>query len=141
MGLFDDILKGLPENAVLRSKVSEAKEENASLKQENASLKDDLRQAKAEIVHLKEQIQTLTHKEDSLHENAVRILSVVAEESHGVYAADLAQQLGLPQARVEYHLQEMVTNDYLHAHSQLRNFPLYTLAQKGRKYLVDNDLL
>lgn len=139
--MFEDILKGLPENAVLRSKVSEAKEENAALKQENAALKDDLRQAKAEIVKLKEQIQTLTHKEASLHENEVKILSVVAENEHGADAADLAQHLRLSQARVDYHLQEMVTNDYLHVQPRLRDFPLYTLTQKGRKYLIDNNLL
>ena len=43
MSLFSDILKGLPENAVLRAKVREAEAKSAALQTENAILKDDNR--------------------------------------------------------------------------------------------------
>jgi fructose-specific phosphotransferase system component IIB len=57
MGLFTDILKGLPENAVLRSKVAKAEERYGALETENAILKDDLRDAKAVIAELKQQVK------------------------------------------------------------------------------------
>lgn len=77
MSLFDEIIKVLPENTLLRAKVREAEAENAALQQENAALKDDLRQAKAEAVKLKKEIES-THKPE-LHEIERGILVVAAE--------------------------------------------------------------
>jgi hypothetical protein len=50
MSLFTDILKGLPENAVLRSKVADAEARYAALETENAILKDDLRDARIRVI-------------------------------------------------------------------------------------------
>ena len=120
MGLFNDILKGLPGNANLRSKVSEAKEENASLKQENASLKNDLRKAKAEVVKLKDEIDRLSHTDD-LHQIAVEILELLASEA-----------LRLPLTEVQYHLGELKDHGYVNTSN---------LTQKDREYAVKNKLI
>jgi hypothetical protein len=53
MGLIDDILKGLPANAVLREQIGQLNALKAAAETENAILKDDLREAKAEITGLK----------------------------------------------------------------------------------------
>jgi predicted nuclease with TOPRIM domain len=112
MGLFDDILRGLPENAVLRSKVSEAKEENASLKQENAALKDDLRQAKAEIVKLKDENEALKHKPD-LEETEIAILRILADDNNDHTAEGIAFQAGA--RRLLHHI---VKWKGIHSHSE-----------------------
>lgn len=132
MSLFDDIIKGLPENTLLRAKVREAEAENDSLKQENASLKDDLRHAKAEIVELKKQIER-AHTPD-LHE-AERGILIIASEGNELYSDWLAERLKVSQQRAEYHLQELVMKGYLED-----SFG-YPISQKGRKYLIDKDLL
>lgn len=71
MGLIDDILKGLPANAVLREQITQLNAQKAAAETENAILKDDLRQAKAEIAKLKKQIEELTHIDD-LNETELR---------------------------------------------------------------------
>ena len=43
MGLFDDILKGLPVNAVLREKINDVEAKYSAIETENAILKDDNR--------------------------------------------------------------------------------------------------
>ncbi|MGI9066612.1 MAG: hypothetical protein ACR2HX_09440 [Pyrinomonadaceae bacterium] len=74
MGLLTDILKGLPENAVLRDKVAEAEKRYGTLETENAILKDDLRDAKAEITKLKKQVEELAHKVPTLHDLEIKLL-------------------------------------------------------------------
>lgn len=49
MSLFDDIIKALPENTILRERARLLVEENESLKQEVATLKDDLREKDVKI--------------------------------------------------------------------------------------------
>jgi regulator of replication initiation timing len=142
MGLFDDILKGLPENAVLRAKVSEAKEENASLKQENAFLKDDLRKAKAEIVKLKEEISRLTHTE-TLEENEVKILVWLADPNRHHIAEAMAPGLQIHPTRLAYYLEALENKGYLYESKvYIGGSPtLYYIDQKGREFLIKNNLI
>jgi predicted nuclease with TOPRIM domain len=142
MGLFDDILKGLPENAVLRAKVSEAKEENASLKQENAALKDDLRQAKAEIVKLKDEIQRLTH-EDTPDEAEVKILTYLAKTGGSALTGDIMRAVDLHTIVVKKSIGTLRERGLI-APTYLRRTHMvtgYKLTQPGLEYTVDNGLI
>lgn len=135
MSLFTEILKGLPENAVLRGKVADAEKRYAALETENAILKDNLRDANAEIKKLKTQVEKLTHKDD-LSENDVLVLRAVVNEQ---YAYAMSESVNLDETVIEYHLNRLTDWDYLKKHSGWPNRPdAYGLTQKGRTYLVEN---
>ena len=64
MGLLSDILKEIPQAAVLKEKKGDIEAKYAASDTENAILKDDLRKAKAEIARLEKQIEELTYKDE-----------------------------------------------------------------------------
>lgn len=133
MGALFDILKDIPLSSVLKERIATFEDENAALKTEVAILKDDKHQLEAENQRLKEQIQRLTHKDD-LEETERRLLVLLAKGEHQ-FTSQIAESLGLPEPKIEYYIQEMVTNGYLEDRFA------YPVAQKGRKYLIDNALL
>lgn len=148
MSLFTDILKGLPENAVLRGKVKEAEAENAALQTENAILKDDnrtfkiqIQQLKAEVMSLKDEIQRLTHKPELLSEVESKILDLIGHDERYGVAIVLTEGLGLPEQKAEYYLRELVAKDYLDYYRDIYEQDRYSITQKGRKYLIDLGLL
>ena len=139
MGLFADILKGLPENAVLRDKIAEAEKRYGALGTENAILKDDLRDAKAEIKKLKKQVEEFTHKDD-LNEIEREALKLVAKLETEAHSDVLAIALTLPQTKADYYLHNLEQSGYIGSVS-FGGPPLYYLEQKGRAYLVENNLI
>ena len=139
MSLFSDILKGLPENAVLRDKVREAEADQAKLETENAILKDDLRSAKAEITKLKNQIEKVAHVE--LDKTHVEILKMLSDNRIQPYAIVFSIALGLNEQRIEYHLEQLIDLGYIHRNFGLDTPDWYELLQKGREYLIQNGLL
>lgn len=133
MGIFDDILQGLPVNSVLREKVAELNAQKAAAETENAILKDDLRKAKAEIAKLQDQIKELSHKDD-LSENDVIVLRAAVNDQ---YAYVMSESINLDQIVIEYHLNRLTDWGYLTKHSGWPNRPdAFGLTQKGRTYLV-----
>jgi predicted nuclease with TOPRIM domain len=144
MRLLTDILKGLPENAVLRDKVRDLEAKQAGLETENAILKDDLRKAQAETTKLKERIEELTHKEDELNENELEILKVIGTRTGRVqmFAANIAHKIKVDLLTTEYHLQRLVDRDYIRLGPPAPPFPgTYDLEHKGREYIVKNKIL
>jgi DNA-binding transcriptional ArsR family regulator len=142
MGLFDDILKGLPENAVLRDKVREAEAKNAAIETENAILKDDLREAQAENKRLKEQIQSLTHTDD-LHEIQIKIIKLLAQKLPNCRAAFIAESLQAHPTEIEFHLGVLEKQGYVTSRRMRPTIGpyFYYLKQKGKEYAVKNNLL
>ncbi len=143
MSLFTDILKGLPENAVLRDKVREAEANQAKLETENAILKDDLRNAKMLIEELKQQVKELTHQEN-LDETELRLLACITkiDYSHAVadvFQTNFFQELSLE--RVKYHLERLREFGYIHGGVIGRFGTQYGITQSGRKLLLDKNLL
>jgi Fic family protein len=140
MSLFSDILKGLPENAVLRDKIREAEANQAKLETENAILKDDLHAAKAEITKLTKQVQELSHKDTILDEHKIQILKALAQfpVMHGpeVYAI-----LKMERVQTDFHLQELVDQHYVQKRKPRIGRPYqYNLTQKGRQYILEHGL-
>lgn len=62
MGLLTDILKEIPQAAVLKEKIATIEDKYAATETANAILKDDLREAKAQIKQLQDQTEKLTPK-------------------------------------------------------------------------------
>jgi DNA-binding MarR family transcriptional regulator len=140
MSLFTDILTGLPENAVLRTKIRDAETRYAALETENAIFKDDLRDAKAKINQLEEQIEKLTHVD--LGDSEVNLLKAVARPERNPYAEALAQELQVHQQRVERSLSKLVESGYIQRHTDRLRYPAYySVTDKGRDYLIDHDLI
>ena len=79
MGLFDDILKGLPANAVLREQITQLNAQKAATETENAILKDNLRHAKVEIAKLKKQIEEHAYCDTDFDDVETRILSALGD--------------------------------------------------------------
>src|SRR5215213_9187904 len=128
MGLIDDILKGLPANAVLREQITQLNAQKAAAETENAILKDDLRQAKAEIAKLKKQIEEFPHK-DNLDEVEIKLLLEISKHRHP-NRVRLARENQISRERVDYHLGKLVDSKYL----SFRGFDgdgIYTMEQKG----------
>jgi DNA-binding MarR family transcriptional regulator len=142
MGAIADLLKDIPLAAVLREKVLNLESENASLQTEVASLKDDLRQAKAEVVKLKNEIDRLTHT-DNLHETEIKILAYLADENTINFNDSMLLGLRLDQTRLDYFLERLRKQEYISyiGGSSVGEAVSYFLTQKGREYLIKNNLI
>ena len=77
MSLFDDIIKALPENTILRERARLLVEENESLKQEVAALKDDHREKDVKIAALQKVVDQFTQV-DALEEADIVLLHLVS---------------------------------------------------------------
>lgn len=141
MSLFTDILKGLPENAVLRDKVREAEANQAKLETDNAILKDYLREAQAEIATLKKQIEELSHYEQP-NETELEFLKAIAAYDE-LAAEQLAEHFKLNLQRVRYHLEKLEGIGYVGRYGiSVVGEPIpYYLTKKGRGFMVANELL
>jgi len=144
MGLFDDILKGLPVNPLLREKIAELEAKYAATETENAILKDDLREAKAENQKLKKQVEELSHKNlNEIDEIELKLLQLLSQLGDRSYTAIICQEMSpLPAERVKYHLKNLEDAGYagggiIHRTAGL----LHRLTQSGRKLLIDKGAL
>ncbi len=133
MGIITDILKEIPVNAVLRSKLVELEKRYEELEAENTQLK-------SENQRLKSKLEELTSS-DKLCENEVKILKFLSSSGQEPIADMIARSLGLSLTKTEYYLQRM-RNKYVYSHDYYTERPSdYSLHQKGREYLIENDLI
>jgi len=138
MGLFDDILKGLPANAVLREQITQLNTQKAAAETENAILKDDLRHAKAEMAKLKKQIEELTHTDD-LNDTELELLQNFSKHQ-SINVVSIARKLELDRGRIEYHIQRLIDLEYV----TFKGFAfdgIYLLQQRGREALMSRGLI
>ena len=143
MGLLTDILKEIPQAAVLKEKIADIEAKYAAADTENAILKDDLRKANAEITKLKKQVEELTHKDSELHAIEIKILQLLGAPNYDRDARALSGYIGQQLTRVEYHIGNLERDGYLKGSASIMaGIPTkYYLTHKGREYLVKNDLL
>jgi predicted RNase H-like nuclease (RuvC/YqgF family) len=135
MGLLTDILKEIPQAAVLKEKIATVEAKYASTETENAILKDDLHQAKAKILQLEKQIEELTHKD--LSETEIEILKYASLHQPLESGFALA---GVEPQRINYYLGRLTSNRYL----EFKGFAgegFYLLQQKGREALMSRGLI
>jgi len=140
MSLFDDIIKALPENTILRERARILVEENESLKQEVASLKDDLHEKDVKIAALQKVVDQFTQPDD-LDETELGLLQTIAN-LEDAYGEVIASQSSLQKQRLEYHLKNLQDADYLRVGIIDRRLGLlYRLTQKARELLIKRGLL
>ncbi len=133
MGFILDILKDIPVNAVLRDKLQQLEKKYEELEAENTQLK-------GENQRLKSKVKELTSSEE-LCEIEVKILKLLSSHGLELTAEMIASILGLNLTKTEYYLERM-WKQYVYSHDYSNERPSeYYLAQKGREYLVENDLI
>ena len=132
MGFILDIIKDIPVNAVLRDKLQQLEKKYEELEAENTQLKD-------ENQRLKIKVKKLTSS-DELCENEVNILKLLSSRPKAD-AIIIAGLLGLSLTKTKYYLEKM-KKQYVYSHDYTNEKPSqYYLSQKGRAYLVENDLV
>jgi DNA-binding MarR family transcriptional regulator len=142
MGILSDLLKEIPLSAVLREKIATFEQEIAALKEENAILKDDNRQLQTENKRLKDEIESFTHPVD-LHETEKKILIYLADSNSLNFNDSMVENLNLDQTRLHYFLETLRERNYI----TLLNGAVfgvaskYALTQKGREFLIKNNLV
>jgi hypothetical protein len=116
MGLLTDILKEIPQAAVLKEKIADIEAKYAAADTEKAILKDDLREAKAEIAKLKMQVEELTHVDD-LDEMELKLLRVIANSDYGDAVKEFLVQAFSDRppskAQFDYHLKRLEDLHYV----------------------------
>ncbi len=140
MGLLTDILKEIPQAAVLKEKITTIEAKYAASDTENAILKDDLREAKTEIAKLKKQVEELSHK-DVLNETEREILRVVATSDGGDNLPEMcAQHLNnLNPRQAELYLVRLCDKKYL-TRMGFNGDTFYSLTDTGRAFVLENNL-
>jgi hypothetical protein len=137
MGLIDDILKGLPENALLRAQMRELADKYAALEMENAILKDDVRKLQAENKRLSET--------DVLNDTELKILILIAKPNRFPNKQYIGSELGLDKVRLEYFLGELFSKGFVYdefSPDPVEGEPVgYYLQHHGRGYLIKNNLI
>ena len=143
MGLLTDIIKEIPHTAVLQEKIAAVEAKYAATETENAILKDDLRAAQKEITKLKEQVETFTHLDSELNSVEIKLLQYLPLAHIPNDVEGLASYLTQEVTRIQYHLGRLEDKSYVvSAKVSIPGMrPPYVLTQKGREYLVKNDLL
>ena len=132
MGFITDILKDIPVNAVLRSKLEETERKYEELEAENVKLRE-------ENQRLKSKVKELTGS-DELCENEVKILQFLSSTNQRLTAGIIATGICLSLTKTEYYLGRMY-DQYVSAAHFVGRPAEYSLIQKGREYLVENDLI
>jgi predicted nuclease with TOPRIM domain len=132
MGWLADLLKEIPSSATLTAKLEEAQAKYDKLEGELARCKEQNAWLRAEVdKHL---------KPAELDEVETKILVHLA----GVIGRHLAEHVGLVfemgTAKTEHYLSKLEKNGYVHGSMSMGGGPArYSLADKGREYLVTHD--
>lgn len=137
MGLLTDILKEIPQAAVLKEKIADIEAKYAAADTENAILKDDLRQAKAEITKLKKQVEQFSYSD--LTDIDVSILQTIAVR--GTSDSDIvAHDLTVHFQKAQLHLNTLAKAGYIRGFYDENGSLTYRLCDRARRYLDENDL-
>lgn len=113
------------------------------LKTENRKLKDEVAKLQAENTNIKKQLEMLDNqKAGPLEEKEIEILKQLASViGMGVTAAALSLRLNEPVPKLDYYLRHLNENEYVYSNLAVGQDPEYGLDQKGREYLIKNNLI
>ena len=131
-------LKGVFAGAYLQDKIKQLEARVGQLTTECDDLRDQLHDARSMISKLDGELKRLTaapYEPDQNEANVLKLLSI-----EWATALQLSQVLKMPWARVEFHLERLMMGSYLQTRDHM-GAAVYGLAQRGRQYLVEHDLL
>lgn len=141
MGLLTDILKEIPQAAVLKEKIANIEAKYAAADTENAILKDDLREAKGLIAELKQQVKELSHIDD-LNDVEINLLHEIADKGVDNSAISImAPWFNGSEARLAYHFNRLSTAGYIVLVYGDDSGGHFAATQKGLELLVEKNLI
>ena len=137
MGWLSDILKDYPALSVAKERLALAEERFKHIEEEN----DKLKKKVTELEKRNEQLSALAPKAESgsLEPIEVEILKILAT-SEEMPAAAFSQRTDVSETKAEYYAEKLADAEYVYQTYIVNNPVLYSLDQKGREYLVRNDL-
>ena len=136
--IIDDILKGLPENARLRSQLGELRALVAQLQTEKESLQTELVEAGAEIQRLRPN----RHSQNRLPDESEKMLILIANAPRGITPDLTIRQLGIPKAKGDYFFDQLLKRKFVYTSTGRVNVGwFYHATPEGRDYLAQRELL
>ena len=147
MAWIDEVLSGIPANAVLRERLLLASEQRAALQSEvtalnseNEVLKLDNRNLRQEIQRRDDVIQKEKSHSNRLDEVKEKILVLLA--SQNAYESNVVQSLGVGAQVAAFHLQELESTYFIGRSLSMMGQELpWHLNQEGRRYLITHGLI
>jgi predicted HTH transcriptional regulator len=133
MGWIADLLKEIPSAARYKAELEAMEKDNAALKMENANMKAQLENARQELV-------AANAPANALSGDAEKVLVFIANNEHST-ATQVARALDVSKGAVEMHLEDLAASGHIDASYAMDEEPEHHLAQVGRRYLHDKDLL
>jgi regulator of replication initiation timing len=139
-GLTKDVIDLLDKKASLLA------EQVAALEQENTTLLRENRNLVLENQQLKAQIQNARPKGDELDQKTRSILIHFFKEAGDIPCEEIAQRFQIELSAAQYHLDILLQKEFvilarIGFSSWQGEFPaLFSIASKGRKYVVENGL-
>lgn len=127
--------------AELERKLAGSEAENRRLQDEGKRLVEENQRLNAEVQRLGSELPRRQVSTEILDNEKKRILIMVARHADPVSAREVAGLLSLNVLEVEQALSELERDKYIHDHLYMGKPPDYSLAEKGRRYLIENKLL
>ena len=125
----------------LKSNNEAFKESNSLLEKENRSIREENQKLKTENHQLKMNFQNTTDV-DVIDEIEKKILILLSSSDQELIPQTIAYRIGCNLTKVEYYLEKMYKSKFLCSHDYCNGQPSeYYLLQKGREYLIKNNLL
>ena len=143
MGWFTDLLKEYPALSVAKERLALVQEKYDALEVENKQLKNKIEELQQQNTALREQLTALRPQgQGELEEMEVEILKLLGS-GQGVElgAGPIASRLNITVPKAQYYLVSLNENEYIYCPAVIDEEPEYVLGQKGREFLVKNDLI
>jgi len=144
MGWLTDLMRESPALDVARERLALAQEKYDAVYAENDILKRQLADAEADMAALKSRLAELEGKPpgalEPVEEDILKLLG--QGDGRELTVSQIATHLGINKTKADYHVVKLCDDDYL-------GFPLIMgggepeiyVQQRGREYLVKNDLI
>jgi predicted transcriptional regulator len=149
MGLVDLIEKLINEHGsaeIMEKRLVLFKEQATAIDQRNSKLESEnaeVRRALEAVTKERDQLRahlaqiTKSNELDETEKNLLKVLTTI----DGVSAKTLATQAGTDLVRAEYYLHKLEQEEYIYGQHFMGGASLYSLAQRGREFLIKNQLI
>ncbi|MGO9019117.1 MAG: hypothetical protein ACLQVJ_12300 [Syntrophobacteraceae bacterium] len=139
MGWFTDLIKDVPVSAVVKERLALAEDRFRAIEEENKKLKRRIAALEEENKGLRAQSPASQQPQEP-EEIEIKIMTLLSKIGQGTIR-DVAQTLQISITKAEYHISEMEEAELLHGSYSYVDEATFSLAQKGRVFLVKNDLV
>ena len=144
MGWFYDLFKDILSVPALRERIKLAEERFKHVEDENKKLKKEVDKLSQENNELKSQLKPNdVPLKTELEDTEIDILKFLSKYNNrdGYPAKAIASELKINLTTAQYYLKKMADSDFLFGIFQMGSDTTYKLDQKGREYLVKNNII